>query len=52
MEENMSLRASIRMSKYLASWGANRPFARLTDGAALANNIGETVKADMTYDIH
>ncbi len=39
--ENMT--GSVRISKYLASWGADRPFAHMMDSTALANNIGETV---------
>ena len=33
----------MRMSRYLSSWGADRPFAHLDHGFALANNIALTV---------
>ena len=36
------------MSKYLASWGADAPFANLLD-TSLANNIGETVSVECVY---
>jgi hypothetical protein len=36
-------KATLRMSKYLASWGADRPFAHLIEAGNMANQIGETV---------
>jgi adenylate cyclase 2 len=42
----------MRMSTYLSSWGADRPFAHMDNAAALANNIGSTsvamIKANLT----
>ena len=33
----------VRMSNYLSSWGADRPFAHLDNASTLANNIALTV---------
>lgn len=42
-EEAYNVRASARMSCFLASWGADTPFANLVDGASLVKNIEAAV---------
>ncbi|KAK2145293.1 hypothetical protein LSH36_690g04060 [Paralvinella palmiformis] len=47
----ISQKPTLRMSKYLASWGADRPFAHLIDAGNLANQIGETSVAMMESNL-
>ncbi|ELU11059.1 hypothetical protein CAPTEDRAFT_215614 [Capitella teleta] len=41
-EESIHLRASVRVSSYLASWGADTPFAHLREVVNLVKNIETT----------
>ena len=42
--QQQSVRTSQRVSRFLASWGVDRPFANLAETAQLAQHIGENVR--------
>ena len=42
--QQQSVRTSQRVSRFLASWGVDRPFANLAETAQLAQHIGESVR--------
>ena len=49
MKNNLKTRSSSKMTKYVECWGADKPFANVTE-ATLAKNIGITV-CIKSYDV-
>ncbi len=58
--QQQTVRTSQRVSRFIASWGVDRPFANLAERTQLAQNIGEIVSlllyclvvGGVTWDLH